>query len=80
MIPTKILTLEKAELFVKYREIYSILMSEWYAITDVEYDALAYLVKHSSSIILPNVKSLTDEKKQLLKNYTGFFVIVLTVN
>ncbi len=70
-----ILTLEKAKSFVAYPEMFLIFWADWHIITEVEYDALEYLVQYSSRINLPNVKSLTDDKIELLKNYKGHLVI-----
>lgn len=70
-----ILTLQKAENFVNYAEIYRIFWRDWDIITEVEYDALAHLVKHSYSIHLPNVKSLSADKIELLKGYKGRLIL-----
>lgn len=72
----KIMTLDKAKLNVEFPEFALVLMwQSWICYTDIEYDALDYLVKHSSRILLSNVKELTEEKKQLLKGYKGHLVI-----
>ena len=47
-----ILTLAKAKLFVDFPEMYIIFSKDWLIIADVEYDALRYLVEHSSRILL----------------------------
>jgi hypothetical protein len=70
-----ILTLEKAMELVKFREMYAIFRMDWHINTDVEYDALEYLVKNSSLIDLPNVTSLSDEKMELLKDFKGYLVL-----
>ena len=68
----QIMTLDKAKLNVDYPEFALVLMwQSWSCFTDIDYDALEYLVKHSSRILLPNVKELSEEKKQLLREYKG---------
>ena len=68
--------LEKAKINVDYPEFALVLMwQSWSCYTDINYDALEYLVKRSSRIILPNVKELTEEKKQLLSGYKGNLLI-----
>ena len=70
------MTLDRAKLNVGFPEFASILMwQSWGCYTDIEYDALEYLVRHSSRIILPNVKVLTEEKLLLLKCYNGYLEI-----
>jgi hypothetical protein len=69
----QIMTLDKAKLNVDYPEFALVLMwQSWTCYTDIEYDALEYLVKHSSRILLPNVKELSEDKKELLRQYKGF--------
>jgi hypothetical protein len=70
-----VLTLERAELMVRFVEFYSIFWADWYQYTDIEYDALAYLVEKSDKIILPNVKCLSEEKVALLRLYKGYLEI-----
>jgi hypothetical protein len=70
-----VLTIEKAKLFVRYPEIFRIFWKNWDAITEVEYEALKYLVENSNIIYLPNVKSLSTEKAELLKSYRGYLKI-----
>ena len=73
---SKVMTLNDAEIVVAFPEISMVFIgSSWLCFTDIELDALAYLVKNSHRIILPNVKKLTKEQKALLKNYTGFLDI-----
>lgn len=68
----QIMTLDKAKLNVDYPEFALVLMwQSWSCYTDIEYDALEYLVKHSSRILLPNVKELSEDKKELLRQYKG---------
>ena len=57
-----LLTLEKSKLFVDFPEMYVIFSKDWLVVTDVEYDALQYLVEHSSRIFLPNVTKLGEKK------------------
>lgn len=64
--------LDRARLNVEYPEFALVLIwQSWSCYTDIEYDALEYLVNHSSRILLSNVKELTEEKKQLLRGYMG---------
>ncbi len=72
----QIMTLDKAKLNIDYPEFALVLMwQSWTCFTGIEYDALEYLVRHSSRIILPNVKVLTEEKLLLLKSYNGYLEI-----
>ena len=74
------MTLDKAKLNVDYPEFALVLMwQSWSCYTDIEYDALEYLVHHSSRILLSNVKELTEDKKQLLRLYKGHLVIGATI-
>lgn len=71
-----IMTLQRAKLNVQFPEFSQVLIYEsWLCFTDIEYEALEYLVQHSSSIILPNVKALTEDKLLILKNYNGYLEI-----
>ncbi len=70
------MTLDRAKLNVEFPEFALILMwQSWSCYTDIEYNALEYLVQHSSRIMLSNVKELSEEKKTLLKWYNGHLVI-----
>lgn len=72
----KVMDLERARLNVEYPEFALVLMwQSWDCYTDIDYDALEYLVKHSSRILLPNVKELSADKMELLKGYKGGLVI-----
>ena len=72
----QIMTLDKAKLNVDYPEFALVLIwQSWSCYTDIDYDALEYLVNHSSRILLSNVKELSDEKKQLVRGYKGHLVI-----
>lgn len=72
------MTLDRAKLNVEFPEFALILMwQSWSCYTDIEYNALEYLVQHSSRIMLSNVKELSEEKKTLLKWYNGHLVIGL---
>lgn len=66
-----ILTLEKAENFTKFPEMFNIFWKDWHAITEVEHEALEYLVNNSSRIILPNVTQLSESEKELLRSFKG---------
>jgi len=68
--------LDRAKLNVEYPEFALVLIwQSWSCYTDIDYDALEYLVKHSSRIMLSNVKDLSEEKKMLLRGYNGHLVI-----
>ena len=68
--------LHRAKLNVEFPEFALVLMwQSWSCYTDIEYDALEYLVKYSSRIMLSNVKELSEEKKALLRGYKGPLVI-----
>lgn len=66
-----LLTLVKAILFVDFPEMYRIFSEDWLVVTEVEYEALQYLVEHISSILLPNVTLLDEREKELLHTYKG---------
>ena len=70
--------LDRAKLNVEFPEFALVLMwQSWSCYTDIQYDALEYLVNNSSRIMLSNVKELSEEKKELLKRYDGQLVIGL---
>lgn len=72
----KVMDLHRAKLNVEFPEFALVLMwQSWSCYTDIEYDALEYLVKYSSRIILSNIKELSEEKKELLRGYKGNLVI-----
>ena len=72
----KVMDLDRAKLNVEYPEFALVLMwQSWSCYTDIEYDALEYLVNNSSRIMLSNVKELSEEKKALLRGYKGPLVI-----
>ena len=72
--------LHRAKLNVEFPEFALVLMWEsWSCYTDIEYDALEYLVNNSSRIILSNVKALSEEKKELLRGYKGNLVIGVAI-
>jgi hypothetical protein len=73
-IQQNILNLEKAKQFVSMPEIFYIFYADWHAITEVEYDALKYLVENKSRIILPNVKSLSQESLELIRGYKANYI------
>ena len=70
-----LLTLEKAKLLVDFPEMYLIFSKDCLVITEVEYEALQYLVKHSSRILLPKVISIGEREKELLRTYEGHLQI-----
>jgi hypothetical protein len=72
----KVMDFERAKLNCDFPEFALVLIwQSWSCYTDIDYDALEYLVKNSSRIMLSNVKELSDEKKMLLRNYNGHLVI-----
>jgi hypothetical protein len=72
----KVMDFERAKLNCDFPEFALVLIwQSWSCYTDIEYDALEYLVRHSSRIMLSNVKELSEEKKMLLRNYNGHLVI-----
>ena len=72
--------LHRAKLNVEFPEFALVLMwQSWSCYTDIEYDALEYLVKYSSRIMLSNVKELSEEKKELLRAYKGHLVVGVTI-
>ena len=72
--------LHRAKLNVEFPEFALVLIwQSWHCYTDIDLDALDYLVKKSSRILLPNVKELTEEKKVLLRGYKGPLVIGATI-
>lgn len=68
----KRLTLEEAQYMVRFAEIMNIFWKNWEQFTEVDDDALEFLVANSSKIILPNVKEFTAYQLSLFKEYKGF--------
>lgn len=66
------LTLDQAQHMVRFSEIFNIFWRDWEVITEVDDDALEFLVANSSKIILPNVKEFTAYQLSLFKEYKGF--------
>mgnify|MGYP007024619772 CR=1 FL=1 len=72
----KVMDLDRAKLNCDFPEFALVLMwQSWSCYTDIEYDALEYLINHSSRILLPNVKKLSKEKTELLKKFNGPLII-----
>ena len=72
----KTMTLDRAEKVVAFPEFANVLIwQSWHCYTDIDLDALEYLVNNSSRILLPNVMELTEEKKAVLRGYKGPLVI-----
>lgn len=72
--------LRRAKLNVEFPEFALVFIwQSWSCFTDIDFDALEYLVQHSSKILLSNVKALTPEKLELLKGYKGNLVIGLNL-
>jgi hypothetical protein len=72
----KVMDFERAKLNCDFPEFALVLIwQSWSCYTDIDYDALEYLVKHSSRIMLSNVKEMSEEKKILLRSYNGHLVI-----
>lgn len=66
------MTIDRAKLNCDFPEFALVLMwQSWSCYTDIDFDALEYLVNHSTRILLPNVKELSQEKRDLLKAYIG---------
>jgi hypothetical protein len=77
----KVMDLDRAKLNVEFPEFALVLIwQSWSCYTDINYDALEYLVKHSSRILLPNVKSLSEDKIELLRKFSGFIQIGFIIN
>lgn len=66
-----VLTLDKAKLYTDYPEIIRI-FNDLNVITDIEFEALNYLVENKKDIFLPNVKELSKEKKEYLEKHQHF--------
>jgi hypothetical protein len=76
----KVMNLDRAKLNCDFPEFALVLMwQSWSCYSDIDYDALEYLVKHSSRIILPNVKELANIKKGLLRNYKGYLIVGINI-
>jgi len=76
----KVMDLHRAKLNVDYPEFSLVLSGQsWDSYTDIDFDALEYLVKNSSRILLRNVKELSEEKKELLRGYKGGLVIGVNI-
>lgn len=74
------MNLDRAKLNCDFPEFALVLMwQSWSCYSDIDYDALEYLVKHSSRIILPNVKELANIKKGLLRNYKGYLIVGINI-
>ena len=72
----KVMTLDRAENVVAFPEFANVLIwQSWHCYTDIDLDALEYLVNNSLRILLPNVMELTEEKKAVLRGYKGPLVI-----
>ncbi len=72
--------LDRAKLNVEYPEFALVLIwQSWSCYTDIDYDALEYLVKHSSRILLPNVNELSEDKKSLIRSYKGVIQIGILI-
>lgn len=68
--------LKRATLNVDFSELAQIFIwQSWNCHTDIEYEALAYLVKNSSRIMLSNIVELSKAKKELLNDYKGYLEI-----
>lgn len=72
--------LKQAKLNVDFPELALILIwQSWSCYTDIEYEALAYLVKNSSRIMLSNVIELSKANKELLSGYKGYLEIGVAI-
>ena len=76
----KVMDLKQAKLNVDFPELALILIwQSWNCYSDIEFEALAYLVNHSSRIMLSNVIELSEDKKELLKGYKGYLEIGVAI-
>jgi hypothetical protein len=76
----KVMNLERAKLNCDFPEFALVLIwQSWSCYTDIDLDALEYLVNHSSKILLPNVKILAKAKKLILKDYKGHLLIGINI-
>ena len=66
-----VLKIDKAKLYTDYPEIIRIFI-DLNVITDIEFEALKYLVENKKEIFLPNVKELSKEKKEYLEQHEHF--------
>lgn len=72
--------LHRAKMNVEFPEFSLVLTGEsWDIYTNIDFDALEYLVKNSSRILLRNVKELSEKKKELLRGYKGGLVIGVNI-
>lgn len=69
------LTLEEAQYMVRFSEMMNIFWRTWEQFTEVDDDALAFLVAKSSKIILPNVKEFSAYQLKILSEYKGYLQI-----
>jgi len=69
------LTIEEAKYMVRFAEMMNIFWKNWEQFTEVDDDALEFLVANSGKIILPNVKVFSVNQLQLLAGYKGYLVI-----
>ncbi len=74
------MNLERAKLNCDFPELALVLMwQSWSCYTDIDLDALEYLVNHSSKILLPNVKIIAEAKKLILNDYKGYLLIGINI-
>ena len=66
-----VLKIDKAKLYTDYPEIIRIFI-DLNVITDIEFEALKYLVENKKEIFLPNVKELSKEKKEYLEKHNHY--------
>lgn len=70
--------LRRAKLNVEFPEFALVFIwQSWSCFTDIDYDALEYLVNNCARILLPNVKELSDDKLEFIKKYKGYIDIGL---
>lgn len=67
----KTFTLADAQHMLQFREMYLIFWKDWTLYTEVTTEALQFLVQHTNCITLPNVMTLTEEQRNLLKDFEG---------
>ena len=74
-----VLDLDYAKFLVRYPDMTHLFSAVWDQFTEVDYEALDYLVRHSEKILLRNIRSLSPEKMTLLRKYKGELVLGFSI-